>query len=288
VLNLSSRVLPQPPFPAKLAQKHEVLMSNMNSQPRAEQGNFADALRIQQSVVAKAEKKVLFWMAERTPAWINSDHLTALGFFAQCLAGVCYALTRWHRQALLWGIFFLALNWLGDSLDGTLARVRECQRPRYGFYVDHITDSVAALFLMGGLALSGFVHPAVAIGLLIAFLMLSIETYLAAYTIGKFHLSHWKYGPTELRLLLAAGNVAVFHNPAVTVFGTHWRLFDFGGVVGIMGMALMFVHSAVRHSVQLYKEEPIPRSVIQSHSHGSRLPGVSQIRCEDRGSSCAS
>jgi phosphatidylglycerophosphate synthase len=269
-------------------------MSNMNSNTQAEPSSFVDAVRIQQSLVAKVERQVLIWMAERTPAWINSDHLTALGFFSQCLAGICYALTRWHRQALLWGIVFLALNWFGDSLDGTLARVRKCQRPRYGFYVDHVTDSVASLFLMAGLALSGFVHPVVAIGLLIAFFMLSIESYLATYTVGKFNLSHWKFGPTELRLLLVAGNLAVFHNPAVTVFGTHWRLFDFGGMIGILGMSLMFVVAAVRHTGQLYKEEPIVSpdhklsSQFRSQAADPPLARTRQINSRNRESSCAS
>lgn len=256
----------------------------MNSNIRAEQ-RFVDAGRIQQSLVADIEKRALVWMAERTPSWINSDHLTTLGFCSQCFAGICYALTRWHRQALLWGIFFLALNWLGDSLDGTLARVRKCQRPRYGFYVDHVTDSVGALFLMGGLALSGFVQPTIAIGLLIAFLILSIESYLATYTIGRFHLSHWKFGPTELRLLLAAGNLAVFHNPAVTVFGTHWRLFDFGGVIGIAGMSLMFVLTSARHTLQLYREEPMVSPANNGVVHSFK---VGQINSGDGENSCAS
>ena len=267
-------------------------MSNTNVVSTAKQGSFVEAVRIQQSFVGRAEKKVLVWMAERTPSSINSDHLTALGFFAQCFAGACYALTSWHRAALLWGIFFLALNWLGDSLDGTLARVRRRQRPRYGFYVDHTADAVAALCLMGGLALSGFVRPAVAIGLLIAFLMLSIESYLATYAIGEFHLSHWKFGPTELRLLLIAGNLAVFHNPAVTVFGTHWRLFDFGGVIGIIGMSLMFVVAAVKHAMQLYNEESIARVVAQGHSRESGVPdlgcsGMTEINSGERENSCA-
>ena len=269
--------------------------TNLNPQPRAERRTFVEAVRIQQSFVAKLEKQVLVWMAERMPCWVNSDHLTVLGFLSQCLAGICYALTRWNRQSLLWGIVFLVLNWFGDSLDGTLARVRKCQRPRYGFYVDHVTDSVGALFLMGGLALSGFVHPIVAIGMLIAFLMLSIESYLATYTVGNFHLSHWKFGPTELRLLLMAGNLAVFHNPAVTVFGTHWRLFDFGGVIGIVGMSAMFVAAVVRHSVQLYKEERIVRvaDCAQSgqHGFGAAAPGLTTVRemnCENRRNSCAS
>lgn len=223
----------------------------------AEPTQFAAATRVQESFIAGAEKRALIWMAQRAPAWINSDHLTLMGFLAQCAAGVCYALTPWRRQALLWGIACLALNWLGDSLDGTLARVRNRQRPRYGFYVDHVADSVAAVFLMGGLALSGFTRPVIAIGLLIAFLLLSIESYLATYTVGKFHLSHWKFGPTELRLLLIAGNLAVFHNPGMTVFRTRWRLFDFGGAMGIAGMGLIFVVTAVRHIRQLYKEERI-------------------------------
>jgi phosphatidylglycerophosphate synthase len=246
---------------------------------------FTDAIRVQQSLVAKLEKKTLIWMAQRTPSWANSDQLTALGFFSQCVAGICYAVTPRHRQALLWGILFLVLNWLGDSLDGTLARVRQCQRPRYGFYVDHVTDSVGALFLMGGLALSGFVYPVVAIGLLIAFLMLSLESYLATYTLGRFHLSHWKFGPTELRLLLVAGNLAVFHNPSVTVFGTHWRLFDFGGTLGIGGMFLMFVAAVARHGFQLYREEPVasPKgSAVQPHSAGAR-----EVRSVDTETSCA-
>lgn len=247
------------------------LPTNSNS------GTFTDAIRVQQSFVAKVEKKVLVWMASHTPSWINSDHLTFLGFAAQCLAGVCYALTPRHPQALLWGILFLGLNWLGDSLDGTLARVRNCQRPRYGFYVDHVTDSVGALFLMGGLAFSGFVSPAIAIGLLIAFLLLSIESYLATYTVGKFQLSHWKFGPTELRLLLAAGNIAVFHNPAVMVFGTHWRLFDFGGLVGIAGMGLMFLASATQHTIQLYREEQTGPSGTSSE------PGCFRARYADTG-----
>jgi archaetidylinositol phosphate synthase len=220
--------------------------------------SFVPAIRIQQSFVAVAEKKTLLWLAERTPGWINPDHLTILGFAGQCLAGVCYALARWDHDMLLLGIVFLGVNWLGDSLDGTLARVRNRQRPRYGFYVDHITDTVAAFFLMGGLALSGFVHPAVAIGMLVAFLMLSIEVYLASYTLGRFQLSYWKFGPTEIRLLLAAGNVALLYWPTVKILGgAEIRLFDIGGVIAIAGMTGMLMVCAIRHTATLYREESI-------------------------------
>jgi archaetidylinositol phosphate synthase len=218
---------------------------------------FSPANRLQQSFVAVAEKKTLIWLALRTPRWINSDHLTILGFASQCLAGICYALARWNRYMLLLGIVFLALNWLGDSLDGTLARVRNCQRPRYGFYVDHIVDTFAALFLMGGLALSGYIHPAIALGMLIAFLMLSIEAYLATYTLGQFQLSYWKFGPTEIRLLLALGNLCLLRWPTANLMGMHLRLLDIGGVIGIVGMALMLIVSAIQHTRTLYREEKI-------------------------------
>jgi archaetidylinositol phosphate synthase len=218
---------------------------------------FIPATRLQQSFVAAAEKRTLVWLAQRTPRWINSDHLTLMGFAAQCLAGVCYALARWNRYTLLLGIVFLALNWLGDSLDGTLARVRNCQRPRYGFYVDHIVDTFAAFFLMGGLALSGYIHPAIAFGMLVAFLMLSIEAYLATYTLGQFQLSYWRFGPTEIRLLLAVGNLALLRWPAVKIMGTQLLLLDVGGAIGIAGMALMLVISSIQHTATLYREEKL-------------------------------
>ncbi len=218
---------------------------------------FTSAMRLQRSLVAPLERRSLIWLAERTPSWINSDHLTLLGFAAQLLAGVSYALARWNRYSLLLVIFFLALNWLGDSLDGTLARVRSCQRPRYGFYVDHIVDTFAALFLMSGLAVSGYVHPVIAFGLLVAFLMLSIEAYLTTYTLGQFQLSYWKLGPTEIRLLLALGNLALLRNVNVNIFGMKFLLFDVGGAVAIVGMMLMLVVSAVRHTRALYVAERI-------------------------------
>jgi archaetidylinositol phosphate synthase len=220
---------------------------------------FTPATRLQQSLVATAERRTLIWLAGRMPAWISSDHLTLLGFVSQCLVGVCYAVSRAHPKMLVIGTLCLALNWLGDSLDGTLARVRNRQRHRYGFYVDHLSDSVAAPFLMGGLALSGHVHPAISFGMLIAFLLLSIEAYLATYALGSFQLSYWKFGPTEIRILLALGNLALLRNPATAIKILHWKLllFDFGGLIAIAGMAGMLIVSAIRHTARLYKEERI-------------------------------
>ncbi|HKN17663.1 MAG TPA: CDP-alcohol phosphatidyltransferase family protein [Candidatus Sulfotelmatobacter sp.] len=219
----------------------------------------SEARRVQESWVAGAEKKALLWLAARTPPWIGPDHLTVLGFAAQVGAGACYALARWNRYALLGAILFLGLNWLGDSLDGTLARVRLQQRPRYGFYVDHMVDSFGALALMGGLALSGYMHPWIAAGLLVGFLMLSIQSYLATHTLGEFRLSFWRFGPTELRLLLAVGNLALLWKPRVHFLSGVYRLFDVGGAIGLAGMTLMVICFTAENTLRLYREERVPQ-----------------------------
>jgi len=224
-----------------------------------DRARFAEAERAQVSFLAPIEKRCLIWLARRTPAWINSDHLTALGLIALVGAGLSYWYASSHRAGLLAACACLALNWLGDSLDGTLARVRECQRPRYGFYVDHVVDALGTFFLLGGLALSGYMSPAVAGGLVVAYFLLSIEVYLATYTIGTFHISFWKFSPTELRILLMIGNVALLYHPMARLAGHAWRLFDFGGVIGICGMAAMLVVAVARHTACLYRAEPLPQ-----------------------------
>ncbi len=224
---------------------------------RRESG-FVLARRIHQSLTAASEKRLLVWLAERTPKVIGPDHLTALGFVAQLAAGAAYALAAWDARALWLVNLFLVLNWLGDSLDGTLARVRDQQRPRYGFYVDHMADTFGALALMAGLACSGYVHWQMAAGMLVCFYVLSIESYLATYTMGHFHLSHGIFGPTELRILLVVGNLVLLVHPYADLAGRRFLLFDVGGAVAIVGMAVMAVTAAIRHTVVLYREEELP------------------------------
>ncbi len=229
--------------------------NNPKTLAKARRAGFQPATRVHGSFLAAAEKRALVWMAERMPGWVNSDRLTALGFAAQIATGICYALAGRDRRMLLAAIICIAVNWFGDSLDGTLARVRQRQRLRYGFYVDHMIDSVGAVAMMGGLALSGTMHPAIAIGLLVAFLLLSIQSYLATYTLGEFHLSLWSFGPTELRVLLVAGNLAVFH--WARVIHGRYRLLDVGGTIGLAVMLLMFVVVSLKNTGRLYREERI-------------------------------
>jgi archaetidylinositol phosphate synthase len=218
---------------------------------------FNDAVRVQESFTSRAERKALAWLAARLPLWINSDHLTLVGFISMFLAGVSYAFVRFNRAGLILATIFLALNWFGDSLDGTLARLRNQQRPRYGFYVDHIIDTFGGLFLMGGLAISNVIDWHIAVAMFIAFLMLSVQVYLATYTLGTFRLSFAKFGPTEIRILLGLGNAALWFHPDAHVFGSAYRVFDVAGVVAIAGMLLMLVVSTICNTVKLYRAEPV-------------------------------
>jgi len=219
---------------------------------------FAASRRINQALTASLEKRALLWMAERAPDWLSSDQLTVMGLAAQIGAGVFYALSRYNRHALLLVIVCIVVNWLGDSLDGTLARVRRQQRPRYGFYVDHMVDIFGSVAMMCGLGCSGMVHWQVAIAMLIAFLLLSSESYLATYTLSTFQLSQGMFGPTEIRILLIIGNLALLRSPYSTVFGYRLLLFDLGGTIAAVCMVATAVFVTARHTVQLYREEPLP------------------------------
>lgn len=226
---------------------------------RMGKAEFRDAQRDQSSLLAPLEKRALVWFAQHMPQWVSSDHLTMLGFLGMSLAGACYWAASWDRRALLWCILCLLVNWFGDSLDGTVARVRNRQRPRYGFYVDHITDTFGSLFLIGGVGLSGLMSEWIAVALLLAFFMMSIQSYLAAYALGTFQLSFWKFSPTELRVLLIAGNIAVYlRGPMAHLLGREFRLFDVGGAIGAAVMGAMLVYFSIRNTILLYNAERLP------------------------------
>ena len=219
---------------------------------------FRTARRVNQALTASVEKRALLWMAERAPGWVISDQLTVLGLSAQIGAGICYAFSRYDRRFLLLVIVCILLNWLGDSLDGTLARVRGQQRPRYGFYVDHMVDVLGTVARMCGLGFSEFLHWQTAVAMLVAFLVLSSESYLATYTLSCFQLSQGVFGPTEIRLLLIVGNVALLRSPYSTLFGYRMLLFDLGGTIAAVCMFVTAIFITVRHTAELYRQEPLP------------------------------
>jgi archaetidylinositol phosphate synthase len=230
----------------------------MKSAITNDEAAFAPARRVNRSLTATIEKRILQGMAKRAPRWVSSDQLTALGLSAQIGGGIFYALSRYNHHALLLVILCLALNWFGDSMDGTLARIRHQQRPRYGFYVDHMVDIFGSVALMCGLGCSGLLHWSTAIAMLVSFLLLSSESYLATYTLSSFQLSHGVFGPTEIRILLIIGNLTLLRSPYSTVLGHRMLLFDCGGRIAAVSMFAMAIFVAIRHTAQLYRQEPLP------------------------------
>lgn len=211
--------------------------------------------RVLKSLTADAERRLLLRLAARVPAAIGPDHLTALGLLAMLGAGIAYALSaRWPVLLLAVNIALL-LNWVGDSLDGTLARYRERQRPRYGFYVDHMVDAFGALFLLLGLAASGWIAPWLAVALLVAYLLLSVNIALAACSRGTFKISYGPLGGTELRILLAAANAAVWVWPQVVVAGHALRLFDVLAGLALVGVSGALLRSTGQNTCALYALE---------------------------------
>jgi len=221
------------------------------------EAEFKNARRVNLALTAAMEKRVLEWMARHAPRWVTSDRLTMLGLTAQIGAGACYALAGYDRRVLLLAIVCLGLNWLGDSLDGTLARVRRMERPRYGFYVDHIVDIFGAIALMVGMGCSGLLHWPAAMAMLLAFLVLASESYLATYTLSRFELAQGIFGPTEIRIVLALGTLELLRSPYARLFGHRMLLFDIGGTIAAAIMTGMAVVVALRHTAQLYRQEPL-------------------------------
>jgi len=227
-------------------------------------GDCQSHVRDHHSLLASSEKRLLVWLAHRLPACTTSDHLTLLALVAMAVAGGAYAAARWDGRALWVVVAALAVNWFGDSLDGTLARVRRAERPRYGYYVDHVLDIVGISLLVAGLACSGFMTPVVALVLLAAYLLVAAEVFLATTAHGVFRMSFLGLGPTELRILLAIGTFALAGDPHVDLgaLGRH-RLFDVGGTVGAAGLLVALVSAVVANTRTLARAEP-PHSLNTS------------------------
>ena len=239
-----------------------------------------DHVREHRSVLASAEKRLLIALARRLPAWLSSDHLTILGLAAMLAAGLAFAaipVTPW--AAALFAVA-LAINWFGDSLDGTLARVRCQPRPRYGYYVDHVIDLAGTAALVAGMAGSGLMTPTIALAVVAAYFLVSAETFLATHSVGVFRLSFAGFGPTELRILLAVGAAFVARNPYAVIAGRRALLLDVGGIVATGCLGAIFVISAIRNTSALYQQEPLPRPQETPRPDSTRLHNPASLRGE--------
>lgn len=222
--------------------------------------------RIQTSVLNAAEKKVLVWLAERQPEWMTSDRLTLLGVVGALVVAVGYILSNVDVRWLWLASFGFFLNWYGDSLDGTLARVRDLQRPVYGFYLDHCVDGVTMSVICIGAGLSKLLLLPIAMAVLSVYLLLSISVYINAHLKGEFKLTFAGLGPTEFRLIMIVVNTLFIYiyplraySASITLWGNVVLLgvFDYVGIAILLILIAIYVQNFVLDAKGYAKVDPV-------------------------------
>jgi len=226
------------------------------------------SVRIQTSFLNAAEKKALVWLAERQPKWMTSDILTFIGFLGAVIIAVGYALSA--NPVFLWlASFGWIINWYGDSLDGTLARVRKQQRPIYGFFIDHTVDCINESIMVIGVGMSPFMQFDVAILCLVAYLLISVYVYISAHLKGEFKLTYGKMGPTELRVIMIIVNTLWFFIPWLREYSLDIKMFgniysfsvlDFVGIFLFVGILIAYFGSLIKDGREYAKADPLKKN----------------------------
>ncbi len=213
--------------------------------------------RVNRILLGPLERPALKWFTEHMPGWMTPDILTGIGFFGAILIAVSYYLTNFNPAFLWLASFGFFINWFGDSLDGTLARFRKIERPRYGFFLDHTLDSASETIIFIGLGLSPYVNLNLAFLALIGYLLLSIFVFISTYVSGEFKISYGSFGPTEIRAVAILANTLIFFlgNPVVGIFGREVSLYDL--LLGIVTVALfsIFIVSTILRARELNEME---------------------------------
>lgn len=214
---------------------------------------FRSHIRINESIFGSLEQKALLKLAEKMPNWVTPDLMTGIGFLATLIIFLGYWLSNRHPGYLWLANLGFILNWVGDSLDGTLARYRHIERPQYGFYVDHTTDALGQIIIITGLGISPYLTFTVALLAVIAYLLLSIHVYIRTYVVGVFRISYLRMGPTEVRMILILFNTAMFFFgiPRIEIFSHTVILYDVLALIVIGIMFLLFLVHSIKGAVQL-------------------------------------
>lgn len=231
-------------------------------------GNKADAVRIQTSFLNAAEKKILVWLAVIQPKWMTSDILTLIGTVGSVIAALGYVLSS-RNIAFLWlSSLGFVINWYGDSLDGTLARVRNRQRPVYGYYIDHTVDCVSELLIFTGIGLSGLMHFPLAMLILVLYLMLTINVSINAHLKKEFKLTYAKMGPTEFRLIAIAVNTLFATVRPLAEFSRTYELFgreitlealDYIGIAILLVLSAIYLVTVFKDAAEYARRDPMPQ-----------------------------
>lgn len=215
--------------------------------------------RIQTSLLAGSERRLIDSICDKAPAWLLPDHLTLLGFVGAMIAFVAYLIAAWRPGFLFLASFGIVLYWFGDSHDGSLARRRRIERPRYGYFTDNSVDTLCDLAIMSGLGLSSYVRLDVALFTLVGYYLMGIHSFLSALVIGKFRLSFVAVGPTELRLLIIALNTIMYYCGHAPIPGIDFGIYD--GLVASGGSIFLalFIFSTAHMARRLAAEEKVAR-----------------------------
>lgn len=203
--------------------------------------------RINDNLLGFVERPVIGWLVRRTPAWINSDMLTGFGVFGAVIIFFSYWLCRYHPVFLWVASLGFVIHWIGDSMDGNLARYRNRQRPIYGFFIDHTTDTFAMILIFMGIGLSPYAKLSTALLALVGYLCLSIMVYIRTALEGVFEISFGKVGPTEMRLVAVILNVCLFFfgNPHVRINALGIGRLTFLDIVGYVTAVVLIATFAV-------------------------------------------
>lgn len=209
-------------------------------------------------LLAEPEKRLLRWLARRLPRWVLPDDMTALGVLAALAVAVAYQLSNESLDWLWVASGLLVVQWLGDSLDGTLARVRGIERPTYGYYLDHLVDAISTAAIGIGLGLSPFMLLSVGTLIVVAYLILSINVYLESFAFNRFSIGYGKIGPTEIRLILIALNTALALDLGLDfrLVGLDLTVLDLVGLAIAGVMIVLLVGRSARNLRELARREP--------------------------------
>lgn len=223
-----------------------------------------EAVRVQTSFLNAAEKKVLVWLAERQPKWVGSDLLTFIGHLGAVMIALGFILSGYSINFLWLSVFGFAVNWYGDSLDGTLARVRKQQRPVYGYYLDHTVDAINESIMFIGAGLSPFMNLSLACLILVVYLMLTLNVSVNAHLKNEFRLTYAKLGPTEFRIICMLAIILLIGvKPLKTAYvaipfmnGLSFKVLDIVGLFILLVLVLIYFTSIIQDARYYAKIDP--------------------------------
>ncbi|HCK99270.1 MAG TPA: CDP-alcohol phosphatidyltransferase [Candidatus Marinimicrobia bacterium] len=218
---------------------------------------FRSHVRINDSLLGNLERRALQWFAGKMPGWVTPDILTGIGLIATVIIFCGYWLSNVYPGFLWLANFGFLLNWFGDSLDGTLARYRKIERPKFGFYIDHTVDAIGQIFIIIGLGISPYVTFDVALLAIIGYLLLSVHVYIRTYVMEVFRISYYKMGPTEVRVILVLFNTTMFFAgiPKVEMLSILFTLYDILILAATGVMFVLFLVYSVKGAIQLSKSD---------------------------------